>query len=157
LTKLARLVSTLDPLSCWSTALPRVVHFCVILACPQRSQMGSITRLSRYGNRLLKIDIDTASYIESLPLQRGKDSVFISTIMLPGSFYIFKISFVQNSVVKNNINVFSNRSLEFTLFQIFFRKRQFLFSQLSDLDFVPQFKRQLYLFWSQGWYFCTSP
>ena len=39
---MARLVSTLDRLSCWSTALPRVVHFSVILACPQRSQMGSI-------------------------------------------------------------------------------------------------------------------
>ena len=39
---MARLVSTLDRLSCWSTALPRVVHFSVILASPQRSQMGSI-------------------------------------------------------------------------------------------------------------------
>nr|MBW4545519.1 DUF1349 domain-containing protein [Symplocastrum torsivum CPER-KK1] len=39
---MARLVSTLDRLSCWSTALLRVVHFSVILACPQRSQMGSI-------------------------------------------------------------------------------------------------------------------
>jgi|SRR5919199_303310 hypothetical protein len=40
---MARLVSTLVWLSCWSTALPRVVHFSVILACPQRSQMGTIS------------------------------------------------------------------------------------------------------------------
>ncbi len=47
---MARLVSTLDRLSCWSTALPRLLHFSVILACPQRSQMASI-RVKAYNSR----------------------------------------------------------------------------------------------------------
>jgi hypothetical protein len=61
---MARLVSTLDPLSCWSTALPRVVHFSVILACPQRSQMGSID------SRLAELEQRLAAHIATLEEQQ---------------------------------------------------------------------------------------